>query len=58
MTVSFERLSAAEDAGGHNSQAATSALFWYFAYSPAYNMGNNALTYSKTPHATANDFCC
>lgn len=49
MTVSFHALKMAENAGTHNGQAAISALFFYFAYSPSYNMGNNALTYSKMP---------
>lgn len=47
MTVSLERLQAAENAGVTNKAAGISALFWYFAYSPTYNIGNNALTYSK-----------
>ncbi|TPX17547.1 uncharacterized protein E0L32_003190 [Thyridium curvatum] len=46
MTVSLERLQAAEDAGVKNKAAGISALFWYFAYSPTYNIGNNALTYT------------
>jgi hypothetical protein len=47
MTISFQRLAVA-DAGGYvNNPAAISALIWYFAYSPTYNIGNNSLTYSK-----------
>lgn len=46
MTVSLERLQAAEDADVKNKAAGISALFWYFAYSPTYNIGNNALTYT------------
>lgn len=48
MTVSFERLQEAVDGGFSNSAAQISALFWYFAYSPTYNIGNNSLTYSKS----------
>ncbi|EHK97344.1 putative Lactose permease [Glarea lozoyensis 74030] len=40
ITISFERLRAAKDAAG------IAALFFYFAYSPCYNIGNNALTYT------------
>lgn len=48
MTVSLERLEVARDAGVSNKAAGISALFWYFAYAPTYNIGNNALTYSKS----------
>jgi hypothetical protein len=48
MTVSFERLNAAKLADVKNTAAGIAALFFYFAYSPCYNMGNNALTYSKS----------
>jgi hypothetical protein len=47
MTVSLEQLQVAQSAQVHNYPAGVSALFWYFAYSPCYNIGNNALTYSK-----------
>lgn len=47
MTVSFEKLREAKNAGTTNGAASIAALFFYFAYSPCYNMGNNALTYSK-----------
>jgi hypothetical protein len=46
MTVSFQRLKVADDAGLKNPAAQISALFWYFAFSPCYNIGNNALTYT------------
>jgi len=46
MTVSLQRLEVARDADRKDTAAGVSALFWYFAYSPCYNMGNNALTYS------------
>ncbi|KAK8055687.1 hypothetical protein PG993_000914 [Apiospora rasikravindrae] len=56
MTVSFERLQEAVDGGFSNSAAQISALFWYFAYSPTYNIGNNSLTYTYLveiwPYAT------
>jgi hypothetical protein len=47
MTISFERLSYAKNTKTTNPSAAIAALFFYFAYSPCYNIGNNALTYSK-----------
>ncbi|KAF4468534.1 hexose transporter [Fusarium albosuccineum] len=46
ITVSLERLQAAESAGIKNKSAGIAALFFYFAYSPTYNIGNNALTYT------------
>ncbi|KAK4034783.1 hypothetical protein C8A01DRAFT_38772 [Parachaetomium inaequale] len=46
MTISLERMQVAIDAGGTNTAAGISGLFWYFAFSPCYNMGNNALTYT------------
>jgi hypothetical protein len=47
MTISFERLRDAKNNGATNPSASISALFFYFAYSPTYNIGNNALTYSE-----------
>ncbi len=47
MTVSLERLQFAQDNKIKNTAAGIAALFWYFAFSPCYNIGNNALTYSK-----------
>ncbi|PGH21293.1 hypothetical protein AJ80_03343 [Polytolypa hystricis UAMH7299] len=46
MTVSFQRLRLAKDTNTTNSAAGIAALFFYFAYSPCYNLGNNALTYT------------
>lgn len=48
MTVSFHSLRVAKDAGTKNGSAAIAALFFYFAYSPCYNIGNNSLTYSTS----------
>ena len=31
-----------------NNHAAVAVLFFIFAYSPCYNIGNNALTYSNS----------
>lgn len=47
ITVSLERLQAAQAADVKNRAAGIAALFFYFAFSPTYNIGNNALTYSK-----------
>ncbi|OBT54442.1 hypothetical protein VE04_05487 [Pseudogymnoascus sp. 24MN13] len=46
MTISFEKLREAKNAKTKNQAASIAALFFYFAYSPCYNMGNNALTYT------------
>lgn len=46
MTVSLERLQFALVHKFDNKAAGVSALFWYFAFSPCYNIGNNALTYT------------
>jgi MFS family permease len=44
MTVSFAKVKEAKDAGIKNTAAGISALIWYFAYSPTYNIGNNSLS--------------
>jgi hypothetical protein len=46
MTVSFQQLREAKNSGVKNYPAGVAALFFYFAYAPCYNIGNNALTYS------------
>lgn len=46
MTISFNKLREAKNAGTKNQSAGIAALFFYFAFSPCYNIGNNALTYS------------
>ncbi|KAK0634058.1 general substrate transporter [Immersiella caudata] len=46
ITISLERMQVALDAGGSNAAAGISGLFFYFAFSPCYNIGNNALTYT------------
>ncbi|KAJ4352406.1 uncharacterized protein N0V89_007754 [Didymosphaeria variabile] len=46
MTTSFQSLRAAKDGGTTNKSAGIAALFFYFAYSPCYNIGNNSLTYT------------
>jgi hypothetical protein len=46
ITVSFQQLRKAKDGKYTNKSAGIAALFFYFAYSPCYNIGNNALTYS------------
>ena len=48
MTVSLQRLQVAKDAGVTNKSAGIAALFFYFGFSPTYNIGNNALTYSMS----------
>lgn len=55
MTISLERIQFAQSNGVRNVSAGVSALFWYFAFNPCYNIGNNALTYSK--FAICHDSC-
>jgi hypothetical protein len=47
ITIAFQRLKVAEGLKQKNQAASNAALFFYFAYSPCYAIGNNALTYSK-----------
>lgn len=54
MTISLERMQAALDVGLDNKAAGIAALFFYFGFSPCYNIGNNALTYSTLPPDSAN----
>jgi hypothetical protein len=49
MTISFERLRFAKNNNTTNGSAQIAALFFFFAYSPCYNIGNNSLTYSMPP---------
>jgi sugar porter (SP) family MFS transporter len=55
-TISLERIQAAADAGVENKSANIAGFFFFFAYSPCYNIGNNALTYTYLvelwPYAT------
>ena len=46
MTICFQRLGHAKDNDYTNKSAQYAALFFYFAYSPCYNIGNNSLTYT------------
>jgi len=46
MTSSFEKLNEASIHKTKNQSASIAALFFYFAYSVPYNLGNNALTYT------------
>jgi hypothetical protein len=50
-TVSMQQVLEANASKKKNNSAAIAVLFFIYAYSPAYNIGNNALTYSKClPH--------
>lgn len=53
MTISFEKLNEAKILKTTNHAASISALFWYFAYTVPYYLGNNALTYSETRHLSS-----
>lgn len=46
MTICFQRLELARNLKIDNKSAQYAALFFYFAYSPCYNIGNNSLTYT------------
>jgi hypothetical protein len=46
MTICFQRLRVAEQKGTKNPSAQIASLFFFFAYSPCYNIGNNSLTYT------------
>lgn len=56
FTISLWALQKAQDEGVQNKQANVSGLFFYFAFSAAYNIGNNALTYSKSPQTPIHHF--
>ncbi|KAJ4368437.1 hypothetical protein N0V83_006794 [Neocucurbitaria cava] len=46
MTICFERLQHAKAHDYKNNSAQIASLVFYFAYSAAYNIGNNSLTYT------------
>ncbi|KAH8660467.1 lactose permease [Xylariales sp. PMI_506] len=46
MTVSLQQCLQAKAAGTKNPAASIAALFFFFAYTPCYNIGNNTLTYT------------
>lgn len=46
-TISMQKAQTAADAGTPNNAANIAVLFFIYAYSPCYNIGYNALTYSK-----------
>ena len=46
LTTSLEQVLQAESHGKPDRIASILALFFIFAHSPMYNIGNNALTYS------------
>lgn len=49
MTICFYFLREAKDNNTTNPSAGHAALAFYYIYSPCYNLGNNALTYSEYP---------
>lgn len=54
MTIAFQKLTEADDAGRTNQPASIAALVFYFVYPVCYNIGNNALTYSNVSHPLFN----
>lgn len=51
-TICFKYAIQAKDAGYINEAASDTSIFFIFAYQPAYNIGFNALTYSKSKSLT------
>jgi len=49
-TVTMQQTMSAIDRGTTNSAAAAATIFFIFMYSPCYNIGYNALTYSELCH--------
>ncbi|KAF2009977.1 general substrate transporter [Aaosphaeria arxii CBS 175.79] len=45
-TISMQKANAAKDAGTVNRAASIATIFFIYAYSPCYNIGYNALTYT------------
>ncbi|KAL7621750.1 hypothetical protein AAE478_009077 [Parahypoxylon ruwenzoriense] len=45
-TISMERAITGNESGHPNDAANVATIFWIFAYSPCYNVGYNALTYT------------
>jgi len=46
MTITFHSLLVASENKTKNQAAQIASLFFFFAYSPCYNIGNNSLTYT------------
>jgi hypothetical protein len=46
MTICLQRLQLADSQDKKNQSAQIASLFFFFAYSPCYNIGNNSLTYT------------
>lgn len=54
-TIAFKYATTADKAGGHNGSASAASAFFIFAYQPCYNIGFNALTYSKSTPSISNE---
>jgi hypothetical protein len=46
MTITFHSMEVASQAKTKNRSAQIASLFFFFAFSPCYNIGNNSLTYT------------
>lgn len=46
ITITLHAMQVADKADTKNNAAQIASLFFYFAYSPCYNIGNNSLTYT------------
>jgi hypothetical protein len=54
FAISFDKLQEAANAKPtrHNAAAGVAALFFFYAFTPAYNIGNNGITYSMSQFKT------
>lgn len=50
-TITMQQTMSAIARGATNNAAAAATIFFIFAYSPCYNIGYNALTYSESPQS-------
>jgi len=46
MTITFQSMSVSTAKGQINKKAQLASMFFFFAFSPCYNIGNNSLTYT------------
>jgi hypothetical protein len=56
--ISMEKAQTAKLAGGYNRSASIANVVFIFMYSPCYNIGYNALTYSKYSLVPTYPFIC
>jgi hypothetical protein len=54
-TIAMQRAELALESNVPNKAAGIAVIFFIFFYSPWYNIGNNALAYSKFPHPRSSE---